>query len=275
MVSENGIAYHERKHGELFCDSSAQKIIDVLLAGCRKTGAQLFLSHKISAVAKKDGRYRVETDRGAFTAPSLVVATGGLSIPKVGATGFGFALAEQFGLRVVELAPALDGFVFADGDRQKLNGFAGIALDAVMTCNGVAFRENLLFTHAGFSGPPALQASLHWYPGDAVHVNFLPGFTRAELLDWFAERKSNKAEIKTQLAELVPKHLADRFCEPRCAGLGANITSGRRWTRRRSMRWATPISAPNRGIIRFWEWNISSPATCCRASKASIKPLII
>ncbi len=158
-------------------------------------------------------RVHAEGDRGSFAASSLVVATGGLSIPKIGATGFGFAVAEQFGLRVVERAPALDGFVFGDDDRQKLDGFAGIALDAVMTCNGVAFRENLLFTHGGFSGPPALQASLHWYPGDAVHVNFLPGFTRADLLYWFAARKSSKASIKTQLAELVPKRLADRFCE--------------------------------------------------------------
>ncbi len=213
MVEEHGIAYHERKHGELFCDASAQQIIDMLLKSCEQAGARLFLSHKIASARKAGAGYAVETDHGTFSASSLVVATGGLSIPKIGATGFGFDLAEQFGLRLVERAPALDGFVFDDADRERLNGFAGIALDAVMTCNAVSFRENLLFTHAGFSGPTALQASLHWHRGDAVHVNFLPVFTRAELLDWFAERKSSKSEIKTQLAELVPKRLADRFCE--------------------------------------------------------------
>ena len=213
MVAEHGIAYHERKHGELFCDASAQQIIDMLLEGCRRGAARLFLSHKISLVRKASAGYVVETDRGAFAAPALVVATGGLSIPKSGASGFGFTLASQFGLRLVERAPALDGFVFDDADRGRLNGFAGVALDAVMTCNGVSFRENLLFTHAGFSGPAALQASLHWYKGDAVHVNFLPSFSRAELLDWFAVRKASKARINTHLAQLVPKRLAERFCE--------------------------------------------------------------
>jgi predicted Rossmann fold flavoprotein len=223
MVEEHGVAYHERKHGELFCDDSAQRIIDMLLKDCRQAGAQLFLNHKIASVQKGEDGYRVETDQGNFTSASLVVATGGLSIPKIGATGLGFTLAEQFGLRLVERAPALDGFVFDEADRGRLDGFAGIALDAVMTCNGVSFRENLLFTHAGFSGPTALQASLHWYAGDVVHVNFLPAFTREELLDWFTARKAHKAEIKTLLAELVPKRLADRFGElylPPAATLG-------------------------------------------------------
>jgi hypothetical protein len=213
LVKAHGIAYHERKHGQLFCDASAQQIIDMLLKECRQAGVQLFLAHKLAAVKKTDARYAVETDKGEFLAESLVVATGGLSIPKFGATGFGFDVARQFGLKVEEIAPALDGFVFSASDRQKLDGFSGIALDAVMTCNAVIFRENLLFTHAGFSGPVALQASLHWNPGDEVRINFVPALSREELLAWFAGRKGGKAELKNQMAELVPKRLAERFCD--------------------------------------------------------------
>jgi hypothetical protein len=213
MLRKHGIAYHERKHGQLFCDESAQRIIDMLLKECGEAGVQLFLSHKIATVTKADSRYAVETDKGSFLAESVVVATGGLSFPKFGATGFGFDVAKQFGLGVEPTAPALDGFTFSATDRQKLDGFSGIALDAVMTCNGVAFRENLLFTHAGFSGPVALQASLHWNPGDGVRINFIPALSREELLAWFAGRKGGKAELKNQMAELVPKRLAERFCD--------------------------------------------------------------
>jgi predicted Rossmann fold flavoprotein len=213
MLKAHGIAYHERKHGQLFCDESAQQIIDMLMKECRAAGVEVFLAHKIGSVTKSDARYTVETDKGAFTAESVVVATGGLSFPKFGATGVGFDLAKQFGLGVTETAPALDGFVFSAGDRQRLEGFSGVALDAVMTCNGAVFRENLLFTHAGFSGPVALQASLHWNPGDGVRINFIPALSREELLAWFAGRKGGKAELKNQMAELVPKRLAERFCD--------------------------------------------------------------
>ena len=213
LVKAHGIAYHERKHGQLFCDASAQQIIDMLLKECAKAGAQIFLSHKLVSVKKTDALYVVDTDKGEFSAESLVVATGGFSLPKFGATGLGFDIAKQFGLKIEETAPALDGFVFSAADRQKLDGFSGIALDAVMTCNGVVFRENLLFTHAGFSGPVALQASLHWNPGDEVRINFIPALSREELADWFAGRKGGKAELKNQMAELVPKRLAERFCD--------------------------------------------------------------
>jgi predicted Rossmann fold flavoprotein len=213
MVRAHGIAYHERKHGQLFCDASAQQIIDMLSKDCRDSGAQLFLRHEILSVRKVDAGYVVKTDQGDFSAKSVVVATGGLSFPKFGATGVGYEVARQFGLRLVATAPALDGFTFSAADRARLDGFSGIALDAVMTCNGVVFRENLLFTHAGFSGPVALQASLHWNPGDSVRVNFIPALSRAELLAWFLGRKGGRAELKNQMAELVPKRLAERFCD--------------------------------------------------------------
>jgi len=213
MVEAHGIAYHERKHGQLFCDASAQQIIDMLLKSAREAGAELFLKNKIVKVEKAAEGYLVATDQDAFTAKKLVVATGGLSFPKFGATNIGYTIAESFKLRIIARAPALDGFVFSDEDRVRLEGFSGIALDAVMTTNGVVFRENLLFTHAGFSGPVALQASLHWNPGDEVRINFIPALTREELMEWFASRKGNKLEIKNQMAALVPKRLAERFCD--------------------------------------------------------------
>lgn len=213
MVQRHDIAFHERKHGQLFCDSSAQQLIDMLKKECDDAGAEFFLKHKVLGVEKADAVYVVKTDQGHFSCESLVVATGGLSIPKIGATGLGYDIARQFGLKVTALAPALDGFTFNEEDRKRLEGFAGIALDAVMSCNDFSFRENLLFTHVGFSGPVALQNSLHWYEGDTVYVNFIPSFSRDELLAWFSERKTSKAELKNMMSELVPKRLAERFLE--------------------------------------------------------------
>ncbi|MBI5247664.1 MAG: NAD(P)/FAD-dependent oxidoreductase [Elusimicrobia bacterium] len=213
LVESHGIAYHERKHGQLFCDASAQQIIDLLVGDCVKAGAQILQKHKIRKAEKTNDGYLVTTDQGGFTATKLVVATGGLSFPKFGATSIGYDIAKQFGLKLTELAPALDGFVFGAEDKKRLDGFSGIALDAKMTTNGISFRENLLFTHAGFSGPVALQASLHWRPGDEVRINFVPAMTRDELMEWFSSRKGNKLEIKNQMASFVPKRLAERFCD--------------------------------------------------------------
>ncbi|MFH1726700.1 MAG: NAD(P)/FAD-dependent oxidoreductase [Elusimicrobiota bacterium] len=213
MVEAHGIAYHERKHGQLFCDGSAQQIIDLFVEDCAKAGVEIYLKHEILTAARTAGGYLVTTDQGAFEAKSLVVATGGLSFPKSGATPAGYEIAEQFGLKVTARAPALDGFVFSDADRKRLEGFSGIALEAAMTTNAVVFREDLLFTHAGFSGPVALQASLHWNAGDEVRVDFIPALSREELMEWFSSRKGNKLEIKNQMAALVPKRLAARFCD--------------------------------------------------------------
>ncbi|MEK7233208.1 MAG: NAD(P)/FAD-dependent oxidoreductase [Elusimicrobiota bacterium] len=213
MLEAHGIAYHERRHGQLFCDVSAQLIIDMFSKDCAMAGVEFFLKHKILTVAKTDGGYLVMTDQGDFAAKSVVIATGGLSFPKFGATPLGYDIAGQFGLNIVARAPALDGFVFNDADRRKFEGFPGIALDVVMTTNGVVFRENLLFTHAGLSGPAALQASLHWNAGDEVRINFVPALSRVELMDWFSSRSGNKPEIKNQMAVLVPRRLAERFCD--------------------------------------------------------------
>lgn len=213
LIERHGVAYHERKHGQLFCDVSAKLIVAMLVEECARANAKLMLGREIRSVDKTDAGFVVVTDRETFTAPKLVVATGGLSIPKFGATGLGYDIARQFGLRLVTRAPALDGFVFGEADRERLGGFEGIALDAILTTNGVVFRENLLFTHAGLSGPVALQASLHWHPGDVVIINFVPSMSREALLAWFLARRGERAELKNQLAALLPKRLAERFCD--------------------------------------------------------------
>jgi len=213
MVKDHGIAFHERKHGQLFCDESAQQLIDMLVKECKSVGVEFFFSRKISAVHKVEDQFEVVTDHGLFKAGSVVVATGGLSIPKMGATGIGYEIAKSFGHTIIETAPALDGFTFGPKERETLSGFSGVALDVEMASNGMMFRENVLFTHVGLSGPTSLQVSLHWSPGDLVTINFLPQFTRTELYDWFLERKSSKAEIKNVMLEILPKRLTERFVE--------------------------------------------------------------
>ena len=213
MIKDHGIAYHERKHGQLFCDSSAQQIIDMLLKESTESGAKYFLKHKIESVKKVENGYLIQTDQGDFNCQSLVVASGGLSIPKMGATGIGYTIAKQFGLDVTETAPALDGFTFGPKECRDIDGFAGIALDVEMSSNGIMFRENVLFTHVGLSGPTSLQVSLHWSRGDTVAINFIPQLSRHDLYRWFTDRKDSKAELKNLMGDLLPKRLSERFVE--------------------------------------------------------------
>jgi predicted Rossmann fold flavoprotein len=213
LVEKHGIPYHERKHGQLFCDRSARDLLDMLVRECAEAGVELRLAQTIGTVDRTGDVFRVETPTSAVAATSLVVATGGLSIPKFGATGLGYDIATRFGLALVPRAPALDGFVFSEADRARLDGFAGIALDAEMRTNGVTFRENLLFTHLGLSGPVALQASLHWNPGDEVRIDFVPGSTPEELAATLLGKRGTHLELRNRLAALAPRRLAERLCE--------------------------------------------------------------
>ncbi|MFL5812832.1 MAG: NAD(P)/FAD-dependent oxidoreductase, partial [Bdellovibrionia bacterium] len=222
MVRDHEIPFHEKKLGQLFCDHSAQDIVNLLKSECDQAGAQFELECKIEKVTKlpssdaeSEGdpiRFRVETSKGVFESESLVVATGGLSIPKIGATGFGYQLAEQFGLKLVERAAALDGFTFADAEMKSLAALSGVSIDCVIECNGKAFRENILFTHSGLSGPAALQASLHWHKGDTVTIDLLPG---QDVFQWFLKKKKegSRAIVRNLLSELLPSRFAERICE--------------------------------------------------------------
>jgi hypothetical protein len=218
MVRDHGIAFHEKKLGQLFCDHSAQDIVDLLKSECDTAGAQFELECKIEKVERlpesegENLRFRIETSKGVFESESLVVATGGLSIPKIGATGFGYQLAEQFGLKLVDRAPALDGFTFSGTEMNSLSALSGISIDCVIECNDKSFRENILFTHSGLSGPAALQASLHWYPGDTVTIDLLPG---QDVFQFFLRKKKegSRAIVRNLLSELLPSRFAELFCE--------------------------------------------------------------
>ncbi len=216
MVQNHKIAYHEKKLGQLFCDHSAQEIVNLLKSECDKAGARIELEckiNKISRIAENDVHFNIESSSGTFQCTSLVIATGGLSIPKIGATGFGYEIARQFGLRIVNTTPALDGFRLADKETQSFRELSGLSIDCKITCNMISFRENLLFTHSGLSGPAALQASLHWNPGHSIFIDLLPDMPSS--FEWFLNKKreGNRSIVKNLLAELLPNRFSERFCE--------------------------------------------------------------
>ncbi len=218
MVRKHEIPYHEKKLGQLFCDQSAQDIVQMLQTECSKSGVEWKLGIQILRISQQhihqQERFQVNIleTKEPFTCESLVVATGGLSLPKLGATGLGYEIARQFGLKIIETAPALDGFTFGSPEKESFQELSGVSIDCVISCNGVSFRENLLFTHTGLSGPASLQASLHWRKGDSLRINLLP---ELDSFQWFLKKKSegNRSLVKNILAELLPNRFSERFCE--------------------------------------------------------------
>ena len=216
LINKYGITYHEKKLGQQFCDGSAEQIVNLLKSECDEANAKIQLDCQITKITPLDTspeqRFEIRTLKGTFTCESLVIATGGLSIPKIGATGYGYAIAKQFGLKVVPTRAALDGFILSTNDARDFGDLTGLAVDTLTSVNGFNFRENILFTHAGLSGPATLQASLHWNEGDQVHFNLVPEINS---LEWFLSKKKsgNKSLVKNLLSELIPSRLADRFME--------------------------------------------------------------
>ncbi|OAN64857.1 NAD(P)/FAD-dependent oxidoreductase [Magnetospirillum moscoviense] len=206
MVRRHRIAFHERRWGKLFCDGSARAILDMLLDECAVGRVDIRLGHRVTGLSKSD-RFRLDTDRGSFVAPRLVLATGGLSIPKMGATGFALDAARRFGLAVTETRPGLVPLRFGGDELAWLRALSGISLEAEISLGKRRFREALLFTHRGLSGPAILQISNYWRSGQAISVNLLPDDDAIAVL---AERKASrpKAELKTILSELLPARLA-------------------------------------------------------------------
>ncbi len=213
LVNKYHIPFHEKKLGQLFCDRSAQDIVDMLLKECKSALVQVNLGVKVESV-EKSGLFKIWTSENLYMSHSLVVATGGLSIPKLGVTDFGYQLALQFGLKVVPTRPALDGFRFSPADGKRFGDLTGLSVDCVATCRNSSFRENVLFTHVGLSGPAALQASLYWEEGDLINLNLFPDETVESLTQWWIERKNqSKSEMKTLLGQRLPQRLAERLCE--------------------------------------------------------------
>ena len=212
IVERHGIAWHEKTLGQLFCDNSAKDIIRMLTDEMRAAGAQLRLRTEVGGIEQSDGDYRISTSEGIFEATSLVVATGGKSIPKMGATGFAYRLAEQFDLPIVETRPGLVPLTLDPQLLQHLAPLSGIAVPAEIRHGKTAFREALLFTHRGLSGPAILQISSYWREGEDISVVIEPDIDLFELLKK-AKQVNGRQSAQTALAEILPKRLAQHFVE--------------------------------------------------------------
>lgn len=213
LIESYSIAYHEKTLGQLFCDGSSQQVVDMLLAECTKGKVDIKLQTEIGRISFKDGLYLVETNNGAATAPKLVVATGGKSIPNMGATGFGYQIATQFGLKLIEQRAGLVPFTLSPEMKEQYATLSGVAVDAVVTAGGKSFSEAMLFTHRGLSGPAVLQASSYWHEGELIDINLAPDTdVYAVLLS--ARTEHPKAELGTHLAGVLPKRLAALLSAP-------------------------------------------------------------
>ncbi len=207
LVEQYGIPYHEKKLGQQFCDGSAREIIDMLVSECREAGAKILCNARVSGV-EKGGRFTIHTSAGVVSAESLVIATGSLSFPKLGATDFGHRIAKQFGHRVTPLRPGLVPLTFPPA-QQPFHELSGLALPVVARCNGAAFEEALLFTHRGISGPATLQISSYWREGDTVLVDFL---TDSHCENAVVAARATGRELGAILTEWMPRRFVEAWC---------------------------------------------------------------
>ena len=209
LVESHGIAWHEKTLGQLFCDGSAKQIVAMLLEECAKGEVDLRCGEEIASVEQADG-FTVTTQSGRFRAPSLVIATGGPSVPKMGASGYAYDLARQFGLKVVEPRPALVPLTLG-GEEVLFRDISGVSAAVVTSAGKARFAEAALFTHRGLSGPAILQASSYWRPGEPLFVDFLPDESGDFLLD--AKRAAPRSTLRAWLRERLPARLADILAE--------------------------------------------------------------
>jgi predicted Rossmann fold flavoprotein len=210
LVEKHRIPYHEKTLGQLFCDRSAQDIIDLLESECRAAGVQIFLQSRIQEV-QRTTEFLVRTDSGEFHAPVLVVATGGLSIPKMGATPFGYELARQFELEIVETRSALVPFIFNGKDRSCYCDLAGVSAEVIAKADHHAFREQMLFTHRGLSGPAILQISSYWEKGQSIQIDLAPDREVASAIR--SAKFRNIAAAQRAFQGILPKRFAERWLE--------------------------------------------------------------
>ncbi len=212
MVERHGVPYHEKKLGQLFCDNSSRDVRDMLVDECRQAGVDLRLSTSVTQIEKTETGYGLSTDMGELSAESVVVATGGLSVPTMGATGFGYQIARQFGHNVLPTRAGLVPFIITDELKDLCTELSGTSVAAVVRANGQSFRENILFTHRGLSGPAILQISSFWQLGDAVEIDLLPDDDARE---WLVGQQAARpdSELKTVLSEVFTKKMATRLAD--------------------------------------------------------------
>jgi len=214
LVERHGIAYHEKTLGQLFCDGSAQQIVDLLMSECADAGVRVLLSTAVRAVRRNDssGAFTVDTGKDAYTAPALIVATGGLSIPKIGATGFGYDIARQFGIPIETCRPALVPLTLSGTERAHFADLAGVSAPVIVRCGKRSFREKMLFTHRGLSGPAILQISSYWKLPEAIRIDWSPERRLLAPLR-AAHARRDLAAAKVALRTQLPVRLADRLLE--------------------------------------------------------------
>ncbi len=220
LVEKHGIPYHEKKLGQLFCDGSSREIIDTLLVECEQAGVEIRVGCSVHSVTQTNcsevktptlaGNFLVETNRGDFQTASLVIATGGLSIPKLGATDFGYRIARQFGLRICETRPGLVPLTLSEKKLEALKALSGVSISAIVSFDGAEFNENILLTHRGVSGPAILQISSYWKLGHSISINLLPEIDAVELLN---EHRDSAYELENLLGRFVPRRFAHAWCE--------------------------------------------------------------
>jgi len=209
LVERHGIRYHEKKLGQLFCDESSQQIIDMLLRECAEVRAEIRCGCQVRNVGRDDG-FILETNQGRFASASLVIATGGLSIAPLGATDFGYGIARQFGLKIEPPRPALVPFTLTSKVQKQLSPLSGISLDASVVCGTAEFRENILITHRGLSGPAILQISLYWETGATIVIDLLPD---EDILRLLKDNQSSEVELANLLAQHLPRRFAQAWCD--------------------------------------------------------------
>jgi len=220
LLQKHNIGYHEKTLGQLFCDDEAEVIVAMLREECDAAGVKRFMSCEVEEIKyspapdnwqeKRVGhKFHVSTSRGDFNSTALVIATGGLSIPKTGATPFGYHVAEQFGIPITKLKPGLVPLTFAPDDWKPYAELTGVSLDVTVSFGKQSFRENMLVTHRGLSGPAILQISSYWQHGEPLHINLLPACDMATLLD---EQKGSKKLLSNYLTQWFPKSFAEAWC---------------------------------------------------------------
>ena len=210
LVRRRGITYHEKKLGQLFCNGSSQQIIDLLLSECSDASVEIRCNCHVERVAKDSNNFSIQTSEGILTADSLVIASGGLSIKPLGASDFGYQLARQFGLKIEAPRPGLVPLTLSSELLQRLAKLSGISIDALVRFENTSFRENLLLTHRGLSGPAILQISSYWKPGKSISIDLLPDF---ELLNFLETHEDSSIELPNLLAKYLPKRFAHAWCD--------------------------------------------------------------
>lgn len=209
LIEKHRISWREKEDGQIFCAGSSRQIVDILRKECDSAGVQFRLNCKIEEITKKN-RFSVKTNSWVIESESLIIATGGLSYPNLGATRLGHRLAAQFGLRIIQPKPALVPITFSRGDLQRFGDLSGVSFKASVNCGGHEFRGEMLFTHRGLSGPAMLQASSYWQQGKKILVNLLPGFDAHSI---FLSNRQSRIEMKNLLARYLPRRFAHRWCE--------------------------------------------------------------